>query len=396
MHLFTFNSKTMTPEFGRFSRHVSAIFFLIALLVFMAGSVIHQGNAVSLQEKRELARFPIFFSTVSEFPEWKKSVDAYFQDHFLFRDKMISFNSILYLYLFNINKSKNWIILPGKEGWLFYIGDWALHNYLRKPSAEDEQTVRSWKQTLVFRQRLLAEKHAEYLVAIAPNKEDIYPEYFPERFVRRRGTTMPELMDQKMRTSSANSHFLDLTEPLQRAKNSGQIYFKTDSHWNDRGAYAAYRAIMERIQQWYPHAKALAKDQCIPDIFENSSGGDLVLAMGLNEFLTESTENWQIKENCAGLQNEMFTPKGLSEGESLEKNGCRTGIPLRVLIISDSFGDGMMKFFNETFQDVVYSREIPFPLLRSFIEEYQPDIVLDLRVARNLSKVMSPGQDEAY
>jgi hypothetical protein len=362
----------------------------------MTGSILHKNDAVSLQEKRKLAQFPEFFSKLSEIPEWTKSVDAYFQDHFLFRERMIFLNSILHLSLFNINKSKNWIALPGKDNWFFYIGDWALHDYLRKPSVGDEERVRSWERTLIFRQQLLAQQKAEYLVAIAPNKEDIYPEYFPERFVRRRGTTMLELMEQRMKKSLVDSHFLNLTGPLRQAKDMGQIYYKTDSHWNDKGAYVAYRAIMERIQKWHPEAKALAEDQFTTTVFEDSRGGDIVLAMGLNKFLTESDEKWQIKKRCADLKGKKFTPKGVPKGESLKKNGCPTGIPLRVLIICDSFGEGVMKFFDETFQSVVYSREVPLSLLRSFTHEDSPDIVIDLRVARNLSKVMSPGQGEEY
>lgn len=386
----------MVPAFGRFSRHLSAVCFLITLLVFMVGSVLHQGDTVSLQEKRKLAQFPTLFSTFSEFPQWKKSIDAYFQDHFLLREKMIFFNSILHLSLFHINKSKNWIVLPGKEHWLFYIDAWVLLNYLHRPSAKDEETLHSWERLLIFRQKLLAKQNADYLVVISPNKEDVYPEYFPERFVSRRGTTLPELMGRKMNNSPASTHFLDLTRPLQQAKKTGQIFFQTDSHWNDRGAYAAYQAIIDRIQQWHPRVNALAKDQFIPDTLENSFDGDLALAMGLNEFLTESDENWQVRKRCAAPENEIFTPKGLPEGKSLQKNGCRTGIPLRILIISDSFGHGMMKFFNETFQNVVYSREVPFPLLHSFLYEYHPDIVINLCVARNLVKVMFPGRNEEY
>ncbi|MCI5149697.1 MAG: hypothetical protein D3916_09975 [Candidatus Electrothrix sp. MAN1_4] len=271
-----------------------------------------------------------------------------------------------------------------------------MHNYLRKPSIEDKDKVRSWERTLAFRQQLLAKKNADYFVVNAPNKEDVYPEYFPERFVHRRGTTMLELMEQKMSNRPVGSHFLDLTGPLRQAKNTGEIYYKTDSHWNDKGAYTAYRAIMERIQQWHPYAKALADDQFTSNFFKDSYGGDIVLAMGLNKFLTESNEKWQIKERCASLESEIFTPEGMPKEKSLEKSGCPTGIPLRVLIISDSFGEGIKKFFNETFQSVFYSREVPFPLLHSFVYKYQPDIIIDLRVARNLAKVMSPGQGEEY
>lgn len=396
MHLSTSSSEIMPPKVKNFIQGAVAIFFTAALAVFCIGTVSTEKEDISLQEKRQLAKFPKFIPTIAKLPEWTKAADAYVQDHFLFRDKLIAGNAFLRLWLFNTNKSQNWIVLPGKDGWLFYLGDWAMHNYLRIPSAEDKETVRAWERTLVFRQQLMAGKGAEYLVAIAPNKEDLHPEYFPERFSNRRGTTMLELMRRHMNSSLAASYFLDLTEPLQQAKQAGQIYFKTDSHWNDRGAYAAYRAIMERIQHRHPAAAALPEERFLRRIEPNSFGGDLVLAMGLTGLLTETQETWETAQPCSSPKNIILTPAEQPEGRTLEKNGCPTGQPLRLLVISDSFIDGMRQFLNETFQQVVYSREMEFPLLRNFIDEYQPDIVLDLRVARNLPKVMSPGQDEAH
>jgi len=382
----------MPHTIGAFSRTVAALIFLSSLALFCIGTVAIKKDAVSLQEKRSLAPFPAFFPSMEKIPEWTKGFDSYIQDHFVFRDKLIAINALLRLRLFNVNKSSNWIVLPGKDGWLFYLGDWAIHNYLKKPSAEDEEAVRLWARVLSFRQSLLAKKGANYLVVIAPNKEDLHPEYFPERFVQRRGTTMLELFRRQMKGSQEHSHLLDLTEPLLQAKKTAQVYFKTDTHWNNRGAYVAYRAIMERIQLWHPEATALQEEQFA--ILKNSFGGDMVLIMGLSGIVAEPNEIWRAKQPCANPKNTLIKIEGLPEEKSLKKNGCQTGAPLRVLVIADSFAEGMRKFLNETFQQVVYSRETPFQFLYHFMDEYQPDLVLDLRVSRNLPKVMTPNQEE--
>ena len=153
---------------------------------------------------------------------------------------------------------------------------------------------------------------------------------------------------------------------------------------------------MKSIQQRRPTAAVLPEERFLRRVEPNSFGGDLVLAMGLTGLLTETQETWETAQPCSSPKNIILTPAEQPKGRTLEKNGCPTGQPLRLLVISDSFIDGMRKFLDETFQQVVYSREMEFPLLRNFIDEYQPDIVLDLRVARNLPKVMSHGQDEAH
>ncbi len=148
--------------------------------------------------------------------------------------------------------------MAGEPGWYFYLGDWALHDFMRQPEINDAALVASWENLIAHRQAKLKKLGAEYLVAIAPNKESLYPEYLPERIRERAGTPILAVMAARMQGSPLSDHFINLQEPLSQAKSKELLYYQTDSHWNSRGAYVAYRAILTRMQLWYPQIVPLA------------------------------------------------------------------------------------------------------------------------------------------
>lgn len=375
-----------------FARTALSIIFLLVLALFFLGTIFSEKKAVSQQEKRPLARFPNFSRTATSLTDWPKSLTAYLKDHLFQREKLVFLNSLMRVKLFR--RSPHFVVLAGEEGWYFYMGDWALHDYLGKSGKTDADSTRARENLITLRQQMLQKLGANYLVAIAPNKESLYPEFLPGRFAGTAGTTMLEAMNTRMHDSPMTDHFLDLGETLRQAKTTGRIYFKTDSHWNPRGAYFAYRAIIERIREWYPEVVPLPEDRFDKRPRDIFTGGDLVLVMGLSGGIFEEAEDWDVLHPCAKPENGTITSQTLPPGQSLTANGCPAGAALRVLVISDSFGEGLKEYLSETFQDVIYSHDLSLSELRSFITESRPDLVLELHVGRNLSKVMSPGQDE--
>jgi alginate O-acetyltransferase complex protein AlgJ len=366
--------------------------FLTVLLIFSSSTILSSKKDISLQEKRQLAQFPHFSWTMYSMANWLKSLDIYLKDHFFYRERLVFLNALLRVKLFH--RSPTFVVLAGKEGWYFFMGDWALHDYLGNFD-KNVDALRSWEKLITLRQQRMQNVGGNYLVAVAPNKESVYPEYLPGRFEGKAGTTMLDALKKQMRESPMADHFLDLGEPLQMAKTTGQIYYKTDSHWNDRGAHFAYSAIIERIKLWYPEVISLPETRFKKRFQLLPFRGDLVSLMGLSGVISEPRENWKIQTRCAEQMDGDISSEMLPAGKLLKANGCPAGAALRVLVISDSFGEGPLReYLSETFQEVVYSRELSFPDLQSYIAQYQPDLVLDLRVGRYIPKVMSPGPDE--
>src|SRR4029077_10039045 len=75
---------------------------------------------------------------------------------------------------------------------------------------------------------------------------------------------------------------LDLRPALQQAKPSERLYHRTDTHWNDRGAYVAYAAILSSLTDALPALRPVSLDA-----FETRhlrrDGLDLARTMGLSE-----------------------------------------------------------------------------------------------------------------
>lgn len=365
--------------------------FLLTLVSFFFGTIFSEKSAVSKQEKRQLATFPTIAwgkKSIARFPE---SLNEYLKDHFFHRDDLVYLNALLRVELWH--HSPTFVVLAGKDGWYYFMGDWALHDYLDNSNKNEPSLIRSWEELIALRQKRLQAVGANYLAVGVPNKECVYPEYLPDRFDGQAGTTMLDALAARMAQSPAAEHFLDVQGPLFQAKSTGQLYFKTDSHWNDRGAYFAYLAIMDRIHRWYPQAKALPESSFARE--EGPfAGGDLVLLMGISGAIEEQDEAWKPRQACASPVDRKISSSTLPEGQTLEANGCPAGVPLRVLLISDSFGQGLRNYLSNTFQEVVYSREVPFPELREYIAQYHPDLVMDLRVGRYLPRMLSAGEDE--
>ncbi|MFH0785734.1 MAG: hypothetical protein V2B20_27820, partial [Pseudomonadota bacterium] len=237
---------------------LAIIFFLVTALFFF-GTIFSEKMEISQQEKRQLAKFPKFTWTKSSLEEWPKLLNEYLNDHFFHREDLVLLNSLPRVKF--LHRSTTFLVLVGEAGWYFLTGDWALHDYLGKSDKTDAETTDAWEKLIALRQQRLQELGGNYLVAVAPNKESVYPEFLPERIRSRAGTTMLEAFKARMGSSAMADHFLDLGEALVKAKANGRTYFKTDTHWNERGAYFAYRAIIERIRHWYPEVMPLPESR---------------------------------------------------------------------------------------------------------------------------------------
>ncbi len=150
--------------------------------------------------------------------------------------------------------------LTGKKGWFFLCNDTngCMEQYqgLRTFSEYDLQ---NYKRVLEHRKQVYASQGIVYIFAVAPNKETIYPEFLPAEITKSDEGTPFERLRAYM---AAHSDFeiLDLSLALAAAKPHHRLYHKTDTHWNHIGAYAAYQAIMEKVQLVFPNVTAPSLD----------------------------------------------------------------------------------------------------------------------------------------
>jgi hypothetical protein len=110
--------------------------------------------------------------------------------------------------------------------------------------------LETWKKNQEFKKNWLKNQNIQYLFVVVPDKQSIHPEYLPDYLNKvRNRTRFDQLLEYMNENSDVN--ILDLRVPLLEAKKTDIIYWDRDSHWNYKGAYIAYRSIMERLTEWF-------------------------------------------------------------------------------------------------------------------------------------------------
>ena len=187
--------------------------------------------------------------------EYPKKLEAYFNDQFGFRKRLIHWLNLVKVTGLRMSPSPK--IILGKKGWL--IDGYIDLPYFRGAGAAHARAARKLAARLrVERRDWLAARGIPYLVVVSPNKDTIYPEFMPSSYNRVHAQSR---LDQFMAHLKAHSNLaiVDLRQPLLKAKSREQVYYRTDTHWNNRGAYVGYAKIIEALSAWYPQLKAFPR-----------------------------------------------------------------------------------------------------------------------------------------
>ena len=93
----------------------------------------------------------------------------------------------------------------------------------------------------------------EIIYMVVPAAMTVYPELVPDQYEQGKGDSR---MDQVLDTlSAAGATVIDLRTAFEEHKNDEYpLYFKTDSHWTDYGAFIAYQELFNHISKSFPEA----------------------------------------------------------------------------------------------------------------------------------------------
>ena len=202
-----------------------------------------------------------------------------------------------------------------------------------------------------------------FLFVCAPDKETVYPEMLPARYAAAPERDLDRLYAA---LSGAGVGYVDLRPALTAAKGDALIYHKRDSHWNGRGAGAAFAAI----------AEALAIDA--PDFGEYTAThdfeGDLdrLLYPGETRYDDDETQD----------MSEMFVFTSAYSNPMDMMISTRSGGEGKLLIFRDSFANALINYFASTFREVKFERANPFRL--DLLETYDASVVIVEIAERNL------------
>ena len=355
--------------------------FLVAIGLPAAALVFGWEAGYVLRENRNLRPWPGLPTTRAELAAFPIRFEAYFNDHFGFRSRLIRGLALTRVRALGVSSSAE--VALGRDGWLFFGPPWLLDLYrAADPFTVDE--LEGWRACFQARRDWLAERGIPYLVVIPPDKCMIYPEQMP-RYLRR--LKRPTRLGQLLAYLRAHSDLaiLDLRQPLWAAKTKGDgpLYFRQDTHWNPRGAFVAYTEIVRALSAWFPAMRPLPIEdfRYLGAIGEES---DLARMLGLavepsQEALMLVPRTPQARPGPPIVEPPPGTPPILVP--IVYQRRPDAGLP-HAVIFRDSFSTLLIPLLSEHFGRIVYASQYTFN--RALVEFERPQVVIQEMVERNL------------
>lgn len=294
--------------------------------------------------------------------------------------------------------------LIGQNEWIFLGNDYA--NVIDK-HCQENYPFDSYEFQAVINEISTLKNTAEasggtYLLFLAPDKHNIYCEELPQWL----GTTCQnsEAYTRKLVYKIQEQLPVDIVYSVSEMKSqtrSGQLFFKSDTHWNFLGARIAFVSLLKNMEQ----LKLIDHFREIPLLelkrVKNNSLGDLgrILALPADYKIVEDYDyvfpdpkelmvQWQERN-----QKEEKKPFTVSSGSAPSKFYARMKndsavYKKKVLVLCDSFNHALSPFFNLYFSDVLYvSRRSPMEEKVEMIRKFKPEIVINEVVERDLDNL---------
>jgi alginate O-acetyltransferase complex protein AlgJ len=134
-------------------------------------------------------------------------------------------------------------VIVGDDGWLVYTAEGDIDDY-QKVRLFTEEELAQFQQNLDALSANYAERGIELIVVVVPNKNTIYPERVPEQLPVFGAESRLDQLTAYLR-QHGSEQLIDLRPALLEAKAEREMYYATDTHWNDYGAYIAYSALLD-------------------------------------------------------------------------------------------------------------------------------------------------------
>jgi hypothetical protein len=318
---------------------------------------------------------------LKKFPE---RFDRFFNDRLVERETLLSAHAVAKVRGLGVSSSDK--VLLGRDGWLFL--NEASENPDYHPKTLEQYLA--WARTAMIRAQWLEQQHIDYLFVLTPEKHTIYPEFLPPAYGRPRPRTPAERLAgwQWGSLGSLNDpRFLRLDDVLLAAKKERQVYFRTDTHWNDEGAYVAYVEIVRRLADKHAGMTPLPRERFDEDRVQ-AFPGDLGRMLHLPDPPAEPAVFLKLREPRARKM-EMDVPLDprLHSPTHLAPQVWGTGdksLP-RGVIFHDSFAERvLLPLLAEHFELLVYAPT--HALDPAVIERFKPDVVIQQLNERRVNR----------
>ena len=364
--------------------------FIILLLIPLSQMIFRYLPETALQENRTLSPSPDvnLLAHVTSWDNYIHSFESFFNDHYGLRPILIKTNSFINIKLFHASPRTDVVI--GKNGWLFFdtnVDGVSLEDFYGKALFTDDE-LSTIKNNLLRLKTRLAQQNIDLVVVLTSNKQSIYSEFLPTYIQQKKGvSTRADQLDKI--AQEINLDYVDTRTPLEQAKKEYPypLYYKTDTHWNDLGAFVAFKEIAKtikargyRINDFYKTSNLIVNSSVI------KSCCDLA---GMLNFVVykDDTKTFLNQVGPYTLVTKRANENSQTDGY-IETKLDNHHYP-KILVFRDSFTTALIQYLSASFSKAVYiwGNKIDYPL----IEQEQPNIVIYEILERRSGALLNSG-----
>lgn len=350
-------------------RIVSAIFLTVAFACILIPSVgMVWAKTDITTENRELTVFPtLYVEDGSLNLNILSDLGAYFQDHFAYRNEMVTANAKIRSAL---ETSPTDQVVVGEGDWLYYGG--TLPDYLGQGQLT-ERGLANVAHNLSLAQNYVEGQGAKFVFAIAPNKNSLYDENMPYYYLPYEEDGNAERLKPYLEQMGVN--YVDLFDLFRYSEDIR--YLMRDSHWDNLGALSASNAIRESIGDNpfdIDPASAVARKDFSGDLESMLNPADIELEEnqyfeGINDEEGFRGCTWKYVEGSDVTDDWVVTSSDKGQGS--------------LLMFRDSFGNAMLPFWASTYKTAAFSKLVPYNL--PTMVQLDADTVVVERTERHLA-----------
>lgn len=276
-------------------------------------------------------------------------------------------------------------VVVGKDGWFFYTGEFSIPDY-QNSAPFSEERLQSFQQALDQLNSDLEKQGKTLLVVIAPNKSTIYAQHMPAEIPVLGEHSRLDQFTGYMR-EHGSTRVIDLRQALISASQEQDVYYKVDTHWNDMGAYYAYREILDALSAREPRLRSHPLSDFEYTFMQYNINPDLPRALGLPVF---AEPRWTLMPRFPVQELTVVGRITVSDHrEILTLEGTQENLP-SLLVYHDSFYaayGGLSHLIEPNFRRTVTVPFVAEPGIWSldWIQKEDPDIVIIEVVERYLN-----------
>ncbi len=374
----------------RIKYRILPLLFIGALFFPFINGKIGLIQEIESSENRSLAAKPTFdLLKPDPFP---RAYEDWFNDHINLKNRLVLLNNSINYFIFHRSSVPQKLNL-GSNGWM-YFNNLMLPSF-RQSNLFNQKELQQIKDELLYRNQYLSEHNAVHYLAIVPAKASVYPEFLTGN--QREHINDSSRTDQLIAflNGDKNIRIIDLRAALKKKKDIGQLFHKSDHHWNSLGAMVAAQEVLNKVRIDFPQIPEFVKLDNFRIEPYIGKGGDLAKLAGINTVVPEKNNRLHPDKNMlpeliADKNKRYQVPKGFAYGWGYEirRTTQQQELP-NAMIIRDSYGDYIIPFLSYGFNNSLYLwDQWEYTLNKNIFEAEKPQVFITMVTEAQLHKLL--------